>query len=527
MSRKNSKTAAAGSAPRPRILLVEDNPGDTRLVLEALNEKCLDLPGFDLDSVGTLEKAFGRIGREHIDLVLLDLSLPDAQGLSTIRRFHTFAPDIPVIVLTGTNDEETAIEALHTGAQDYIVKDEIQARSLRRSIRYALERASERKKFESQLVQSQKMEALGRLAGGVAHDFNNLLTIIVGHAELLMSDFPKDSPARQNMVPIVKAAHRAASLTRQLLAFSRKQVIRPQILDVGSIIIEVGKMLRRLVNENIEIRVDVEPGLGNVNADPTQIEQVIMNLAVNARDAMPSGGTLTINASNTLVDSSSNQWSVKVVPGEYILLTVTDTGAGMDETTRQRIFEPFFTTKDLGQGTGLGLAMVYGIVKQAGGYIWVYSEPGHGTTFKIYLPRVSGTVPSGAKISSLRQPRRGSETILVVEDESQLRALVDGILTGWGYKVLIAGDGLEALDVCDKYNGEIHLIITDMVMPRMGGRDVVDRVHEIRPETRFLYISGYPGDAAFQNGVSGDTTLYLQKPFAPSQLSDMLWKIFN
>ena len=514
-----------GTSQRTQLLLIDDNPADVLLVREALQETHSESLTFELQWVDRLQRALQHIAEKRTDLVLLDLSLPDTQGLATMKRFQAQAPDIPVVVLTGRRDEGTALEALKMGAQDYIIKDELHGKLLTRAIRYALQRTQERKRFESQLFQAQKMDALGRLAGGVAHDFNNLLMIILGHAELHLSELPADSPSRRHLLPIITAADRATALTRQLLAFSRKSANRPQVINVGNALLDLGKMLRRLIDERIEIAITTAPGLGCIKMDPTQIEQVIMNLAINARDAMPNGGKLTIDASNATIGEVDRQWQNPIEPGEYVLITVTDTGTGMDEETRQKIFEPFFTTKPTGEGTGLGLAMVYGIVTQNGGHVWLYSEKNCGTTFRVYLPRVLDQSRSVRRQSS--QPvRKGTETILVVEDDQNLRSLVNGLLTEWGYTVLLASDGEQALKISREYAGRIALVITDMIMPGMGGQELIQRIRHHRPDTRYLCMSGYPFETALQNS-SIDANFYLQKPFPPSQLSALLRKVFG
>src|SRR5439155_3939380 len=364
------------------------------------------------------------------------------------------------------------------------------------------------------------------LAGGVAHDFNNLLTIISGHAEVYL-DISKDPQARYPLLAIIKASDRAASLTRQLLAFSRKQFISTQVVDVGRLLTELSKMLRRLIAENIELTVNVVPDLGRIKADPSQIEQVIMNLAINARDAMPDGGKLTIEASNATMGERDPAWRIDLSPGEYILLTVGDSGSGMTAETRERIFEPFFTTKEAGQGTGLGLAIVYGIVKQSHGDIWVYSEIDHGTTFKIYLPRVPENSATSLENPAVLPPRHGTETILVVEDEKSLRVLIENILASWGYTVLSACSGQEALKMYNEHPGKIDIVMTDMIMPGMSGRELISQVRRLGKDTRFVCMSGYPGEAPSKNEPGEEGALNLQKPFMPSQLSSILRQILG
>ncbi|HEV8508896.1 MAG TPA: response regulator [Gemmatimonadales bacterium] len=372
---------------------------------------------------------------------------------------------------------------------------------------------TERKRLEEQLRQSQKMEAIGQLAGGVAHDFNNILTAIVGYTDLLAAEFGGNERQLEDLEEIRKAARRAAALTRQLLAFSRKQVLEPRIIDLNSVVLNLDKMLRSLISENIDLKTDLATNLAAARADPNQIEQVIMNLAINARDAMPEGGTLTIETSNATLDHAYAAQHVSVVPGDYVMLAVTDTGSGMDESTKARIFEPFFTTKPAGRGTGLGLSTVYGIVKQSGGNIWLYSEPGKGSTFKIYLPAIEALPQDIGKADPVEASRRGGGTILVVEDDEQLRRLTHRALAGRGYTVLEADRGSTALDIARRHKGTIDLLLTDVIMPDTNGRKLADTIRAARPGLRVLYMSGYPDGAIGNHGMLEPGVAYLAKPF--------------
>ena len=379
---------------------------------------------------------------------------------------------------------------------------------------------SELKRLESQLIQSQKMEALGRLAGGVAHDFNNLLTAIIGYSEFLLQELNPYDPRRGDVEEIKKAANRAAALTRQLLAFSRKQMLQPQVLNLNTTVSNLEKMLRRLIGEDIELVTVLDPHLGRVKADPGQIEQVIMNLAVNTRDAMPQGGKLTIETRDVLLDEDYARQYADVQPGSYVMLTMSDTGTGMDEETLSHLFEPFFTTKDVGQGTGLGLATVHGIVKQSGGHITVYSEPGLGTTFKIYLPQTEEASTTTSLPLTRPAALQGQETILLVEDADMVRDLARRTLTFRGYTVLEAHDGEEALRLSTQHEGPIHLLVTDVVMPGgISGRQLAERLMATRPEMRVLYMSGYADDAIVRHGLLEPGMAFLQKPFAPDILA--------
>ena len=384
-----------------------------------------------------------------------------------------------------------------------------------------------RKQLEDQLRQAQKMEAVGRLAGGVAHDFNNLLTAILGHADLLVEETPEHDARQADLAEIKHAAERAAGLTRQLLAFSRKQILQPKVLDLNTVVAGVGTLLRRLIGEDIELRIASAEGLGPVEADPGQLEQVILNLAVNARDAMPRGGKLTIETANVELDAAYAREHVAVEPGSYVMLAVSDTGVGMDEEVKAHLFEPFFTTKEQGQGTGLGLAMVYGIVKQSGGFIWVYSEPGRGTALKIYLPRKAASPPARQPVPTREGSLAGSGTILLVEDEEAVRRLASRVLEARGYTVLRAADGLQALDTVHRHPGAIDLVITDVVMPRMGGRELAELVRPRRPATKILYVSGYTDDAIVRHGVLDAGAVFLQKPFTPDSLARKVKEILS
>src|SRR2546430_237575 len=371
---------------------------------------------------------------------------------------------------------------------------------------------------EQQRRRAQKMEAVGRLAGGIAHDFNNILTAIPGHADLLLEDLGHHAPRRADVDEIRRSAERAAGLTRQLLAFSRQQVLQPKVVDLNALVLDMDKLLRRLIGEDVELATVLDPTLGRVTADPGQLEQVIVNLAVNARDAMPQGGKLTLETRNIDLDSSYTLEHSLVKPGPYVQLTVSDSGIGMDEETQAHAFEPFFTTKPRGQGTGLGLAMVYGTVKQSGGFIWVYSEPGHGATFKIYLPRVDAPVESATPPAPVERPPRGSETVLLAEDEPAVRAIARQALERQGYTVLAAPSGADALALAAQHGATIHLLLTDVVMPGMSGRDLADRLTAQRPGIRVLYISGYTDNAIVRHGMLEPGLAYLQKPFRPDAL---------
>ncbi len=598
-----------------RVLLVEDNPGDARLFTELLRDT--GAGQWKLVHVDRLSAALSRLSREPFDVMLLDLSLPDADGLDTLLRAHAEAPKIPIVVLTGHDDEALAVRAVRAGAQDYLVKGRMDGDRLLRSIRYASERGravealerreehyrsliensmdlisilnldgtiryaspsherllgypldelvgrnvlsfvhaedkprvqtalvrgnngrpvecrvrhsdgswrvlesfsrdlshvagvngmvvnardiTERKHLEEQLHHSQRLEAVGRLAGGVAHDFNNLLMVITGYSHMLLDAMHPSDPARQDLEQVVKASERATDLTRQLLAFSRRQGVRASLVNLNVLVQEMDRMLRRVLGEEIELVVDLAPELKTVRADPGQIEQVILNIVVNARDAMPSGGRLLIETRN----AAQPGW-------DRVTVSISDTGVGMDSQVLSRVFEPFFTTKE--HGTGLGLATSYGIIMENGGDLRVDSTPAKGTTFVIELP-VAEPAPEDLELPNEKRAPRGTETILLVEDEDPVRRVVEAMLKRHGYQVLASASSKEALAAAERHRGEIHLLITDMVMPGMSGNKMAECLVASRPEMKVLYVSGY-GDAKAQNDAH-----FLQKPFSTEELA--------
>jgi two-component system, cell cycle sensor histidine kinase and response regulator CckA len=599
-----------------RVLLVEDNPGDARLFTELLRKA--GASHLKVAHVDRLAAALDRLNRDSFDVMLLDLSLPDVSGLDTLVRAHAQAPKIPIVVLTGHDDEALAVRAVRAGAQDYLVKGHVDGELLVRSIRYASERGralealerreehyrsliehsldlisilnldgtiryaspsherllghhldelvgrnvlsfvhpddqarvetalvsgnngrpvecrvfhrdgsvrmlesfsrdlshvagvngmvvnsrdiTERKRLEEQLHHSQRLEAVGRLAGGVAHDFNNLLMVITGYSHMLLDAMHPGDPARLDLEQVVKASERATDLTRQLLAFSRRQGVRASLVDLNALVRDMDRMLRRMLGEDIEFTAMLAPQLHAVRADPGQIEQVILNMVVNARDAMPGGGKLLIETRNAGTPAR-----------DCVTLSICDTGVGMDAQVLSRIFEPFFTTKE--HGTGLGLATSYGIIKENGGDFRVESEPGRGTTFRIELP-VAAQTADYLETPAANKAANGTETILLVEDEDGVRRVVETMLKRHGYNVLSSASSKDALAASGQHPGVIHLLITDMVMPGMSGRKMAECLVGSRPNMKVLYVSGY-GDASLsQSGAH-----FLQKPFSTEELA--------
>ena len=628
-----------------RVLVVEDRTEDAELAIRELRRAELNCETRRVDRADAFRRALGEF---RPDIVLADYTVPGFGGMAALEILKAEAPAIPLIIVTGSLDEETAAECIKAGAADYVLKTNLirLGPALSGALAYAQSQAdkqvaesalriserrfralveeswdaialfagdgtilygspattrllgydltefvgrnamelihsddragvlvrlqevmaaprarvhvaarvrhkngnwrylegvftnllddpsvgaivnnyrdvTDRRILEEQVMLAQKMEAIGRLAGGVAHDFNNILTAIGGYSDLLLADLPPNDRRRHDVEEIHQATQRAAALTQQLLAFSRRQVLQPKVINLNALVPDIEKLLRRLIGEDILFVTVLHPSLGNVRADPGQLEQVIVNLAVNARDAMPDGGRLTIETRNVELDEAYAAEHPAVKPGRYVMLAVTDTGVGMDEETKARIFEPFFTTKVRGKGTGLGLATVYGIVQQTGGHIWPYSEPGRGTTMRVYLPRVDAPAdPIEHPRDAAPETLRGSETILVVEDEAPVRAVTRQLLERNGYTVLEAPDGPSALALVDGEAGGRHidLLLTDVIMPGMSGRELAAQLNERRPNVRVLFMSGYTDDAVVRHGMLEPGLAYLEKPFRPTAL---------
>jgi PAS domain S-box-containing protein len=625
-----------------KILLVEDNPGDADLIREMLTEA--GAVSFSVESVQRLSEAMSRLQGNSYDLVLLDLGLPDSSGLNTFLRLKAAAGQVPMIILSGNTDQEASVTAVKEGAQDFLLKGQITASLIVRSIRYALERKrveealkkseefvknilssineafvvvdrdfrilsankaycehagkplenvigkhcyeilyhvarpcheldrncackrtfdtgepavsvhthtdkngkqtytevktfamkdkpgpvtaiieiindiTEKRSLENQLRQAQKMEAIGTFAGGIAHDFNNILTAIIGYGNVALMKMAEDDPQRMNVGHVLEAADRAAALTKSLLAFSRKQVLDRKQVDLNTVIKRVEKFLARIIGEDVAIHLSLDTSAFNILADAGQLEQVFMNLATNARDAMPHGGSFTIETAVTELDHDFVAAHGYGKPGTYAVIAVSDTGMGMDEATRMNIFEPFFTTKEVGKGTGLGLAMVYGIIKQHEGFINVYSEPGKGTTFRIYLPISTTAAWEETASREEKTSARGTETVLLAEDNDALRELYRIVLEEYGYSVIDAVDGEEAVRKFIANKDTIHMLLFDLIMPKMNGKEAYDEIRKIKPDIKVIFASGYAPDVIRQKSPLETGAHLVYKPISPREL---------
>jgi signal transduction histidine kinase len=503
-----------------RILLVDDDPQAHALIEMAL----ADAPFVaTIDVVATLRAGSTRIGADEHDIYLIDQQLPDGTGLALISQSKQQGVHKPFILLTGYGSGALDEEASRAGAADYVEKHMV-GTHLERSIRYALRTWQASRLLhdrDEQLRQAQKMEAIGRLAGGVAHDFNNLLTAMIGYTDLIAERLDPEDPTGREVAEIRKAADRAAALTRQLLAFSRKQFLNPTVLDLNETASGLMQMLPRVIGEHIQTRVLLAADLARVKADASQLEQVLVNLVLNARDAMPAGGELTIQTANVhLTAGRVRAENMRLEPGEYVMLAVTDTGSGMEEAIRARAFEPFFTTKPKGKGTGLGLATVYGIIEQSGGAITLDTAPGRGTTVRIYLPPTRALAEQPRVEQPLPRDRAGTETVLLVEDNDAVRDLAAKALRRRGYVVYDTRGADEAIDWLLSSGIRPHLLVTDVVMPGLSGPNLAARLLQLHPHLRVLYMSGYTDDATAVHGNFWGGVPLLQKPFTPVMLAE-------
>lgn len=495
-----------------RLLCVEDDLLDFELLVAHF--AALDFPA-ELERVETREDFERKLVENHYDCILSDYHLPQLDAIEAISSARKLRPETPLIILSGTVADDVAVECLKLGASDYLLKDNLVR--LIPAIRRAQREAAafrRRQALEQQLVQSQKLEALGRLAGGIAHDFNNQLTIILGFCDLALASARDNRELTDHLKLIKRAGERSAELTSQLLTFSRKQILKPQVVYLSAVLSECQKMMRRLIGEDITLKVASEPRTARIHVDPLQLEQAILNLAVNARDAMPNGGCIGIAVREEEVKAKG-----ALAPDRYGVLEFSDDGAGIPEVVRRRIFDPFFTTKDKGKGTGLGLAMVHGFVSQSGGHIDVKTAVGEGTSFYMYFPLVAEEAQEypTRELTTLRTT--GHETILLVEDEGPVRTLLKLSLEKRGYTVLDAAFGEEALMTCRTFKPRISLLITDMVMPGLNGRELAEAARLLRPDLKILFMSGYTDDAIFRDNLSKLEHPFLQKPVSPHKLA--------
>jgi two-component system cell cycle sensor histidine kinase/response regulator CckA len=515
-----------------RLLHLEDDPTDTDLVAATLTEAGLACVAQRVDTRSTFLAA---LQAGHIDLILADYSIPGFDGMSALALARQHAPEVPFLFVSATIGEELAIDAMHQGATDYVLKQRLGrlVPSVQRALRERDDR-HERKRAEEALVQSekqfrqaQKMEAVGRLAGGIAHDFNNLLTVIMGYSYVLSAELGRNHTLHGKIEETQKACERAVMLVRQLLAFSRKQPVEPKVLVLNQVVANLEGMLQRLIGSDIHLLIALDPADCYVRADQGQLEQVLMNLVVNARDAMVNGGTLTIETAPAELTRSPIYHVEPLLPGPYVRLSVRDTGIGMDRETQSHIFEPFFTTKEEGKGSGLGLSTVFGIITQSGGGIDVTSRVGQGTRFDIFFPRITTDPHPAPHTRELGQPHRGTETILLVEDDTSVRTLVRDELRKLGYKVMEAKNGIEASLLATQQMGTVDLLLTDMVMPGMSGRELAQHLVALKPDLRILFMSGYTDDVGLLTGLGEGTTNFLQKPFTPAALAQIVRKLLD
>ena len=506
-----------------QFIHLESNPADADLIYSTLRDAGI---ACQPTRAQTREDFLSALRQNGCSLVLADTSVPGFDGTAALALTRAFHPDMPFLFVSSAQGEDFAIDMMQRGATDYIFKQRLGrlVPSIKRTLRDLEERLERRRAedalriSEKQFRQAQKMEAVGRLAGGLAHDFNNLLTVILGHSQILLTDLAPGTPIRLKIEEMQSAGQRAAALIRQLLAFSRKQALEPKVFPVNSAIGNIETMLRRLIGEDIQLVIRLDPSDGHVKADPGQLEQVIMNLVVNGRDAMPNGGLLAIETSQVELTRTPMHHLQPLPLGHYVKLTVTDTGCGMDANILAHLFEPFFTTKEEGKGTGLGLSTVFGIVTTYGGGIDVWSQIGHGTTLDLYFPRADPQAMTAQATEPPDRLLRGSETILLVEDDTAVRDLVRNELTKIGYQVMEARNGVEACLTATQQSLHVDLLLTDVVMPGMNGRELAQHLSVIKPNLRVLFMSGYLDDISVNRGMDPHRTTFLQKPFTPDLL---------
>jgi signal transduction histidine kinase/ActR/RegA family two-component response regulator len=511
--------------PTPlRVLIISDRDGDALQLIDELHQSGY-VPSYQRVATAA---AFRESLAQRWDLILAAYESARLGTLAALEILRENGGDTPFVAISGPVPEASVLEVLKAGAAGHIAREHLSRLGMlvAREMSQA-EGRRERNRLEQQFRQAQKMEAVGRLAGGVAHDFNNLLTVITGYADLLLAGHDLATPQRTALEEIRRAAERGGSLTHQLLAFSRRQPFTPRAVPLNTLLVNMEKMLSRLIGEDIDLITLAAAEPSTVHTDPGQLEQVVMNMVVNARDAMPGGGKLVIETANATVDQTYAGPNVDLKPGSYVMLAISDTGMGMDPETTAHLFEPFFTTKAPGKGTGLGLATAYGIVKQSGGAISVYSEPGHGTTVRIYLPSAEAKAAVEVSGQTAGTALRGNETILVLEDEARVRKLICEVLTGRGYHVLEAVRGDQAVRTAADYEGRIHLLLTDVVMPEMSGPHALDQIRVTHPYIKVLFMSGYTDEAMVHHGVLGSGVPFLQKPFLPDTLARKVREVLS
>jgi signal transduction histidine kinase len=509
-----------------RLLILEDSADDAHLLVRKLAKEGGYAPDFQqVETLGAFRTA---LESSDWDIIVSDHSMPSFDAITALRELAQRKMDIPLIIVSGTIRSDDAIAAMKAGAADFIMKDDLSRLlpAIARELREARSRR-EKRETELKLQQAQKMDSIGRLAGGIAHDFNNILTGISGYCHFVLQALKPGDPVRDDVEQIKLAGERAAALTRQLLAFSRQQVLQPKVLDLNVLVAGMEKMLRRIVGEQMEVVSSLSERLGRVNADPGQIEQVLLNLIVNARDAMPRGGKITVETANVDLGEEYARTHPEVKPGPHVMLSVGDKGTGMAPEVYSRLFEPFFTTKEPGKGTGLGLATVYGIVKQSGGSISVQSELGAGSVFKVYLPAVQSAADETAPEAAPSSDVRGSETILLAEDDEVLRKILIRLLSGSGYTVLAAASGEAALETARRHRGPIHLLLTDIIMTGMRGDDLVHRLLPLRPGTKVIFMSGYTEAGVVRHSLLSSESAFAQKPVDPPVLVRLVRDILD
>lgn len=507
-----------------RVLIVEDSEDDGDLIVRELRRGGYDVQFERVDTAPAIEAA---INSSDWDLIISDFSMPVFSGIDALAQVRKKRPDVPFIFVSGTMGEETAVAAMKNGAQDYLMKGNLKrlVPAVQRELRDAEERRT-RKRLEDHVHQLQRFEAIGRLAGGVAHDFNNMIGAIMGWAEMGCEDVPQGTRTRERFEKIREQSSKAAKLTSQLLAFGRRQILQRRNVNLNTLVQEEMSFLGKVIGAGIEVKVLSAPELAITQADPTQVEQVLMNLCLNARDAMPNGGQLIIETRNVEIDEQYCRAHPHAKSGKYVLLSVSDSGIGMDKATLEQIFEPFFTTKEMGHGTGLGLATVYGIVKQHGGFIYVYSEPGLGTSFRAYLPAENGS-SERREAPPVALPARGRETVLLADDHDGLRDSAQEMLQALGYQTILARNGWEALQLFETNKKHIDLLLLDVVMPRLSGPEVYAKISSGQPGVKVIFATGYTAEGAPLAALAQSGVTILQKPYSFSALSQAVRKTLD